>query len=175
MSLRILGPWLLAGLPAMAEPVTVAALGDSLTQGYGLEQGDGLVPQLESWLRERGAAVTLVNAGVSGDTTAGGLSRVEWTLAPDVDGLLVALGGNDMLRGIDPAVTRANLAGILEAAAALTPSDRRCWPSWPNSAPARKAARQSERSAPAAARTTIDHPRGGASPGVDPDKIVIEA
>ena len=58
----------------------------------------------------------VINAGVSGDTTAGGLSRVAWTLTPDVDAMIVALGGNDLLRGIDPAVSRANLDGILQAA-----------------------------------------------------------
>lgn len=116
MFARILGISLLAALPARAEPVTVAALGDSLTQGYGLSQGAGLVPQLQNWLSERGAEVKLVNAGVSGDTTAGGLARVDWTLTPEVDGMIVALGGNDLLRGIDPAVTRANLSGILDAA-----------------------------------------------------------
>jgi acyl-CoA thioesterase I len=62
--------------------------------------------------------VMLINAGVSGDTTAGGLSRAAWTLTPDVDAMIVALGGNDFLRGIDPAVSRANLRGILEAAQA---------------------------------------------------------
>lgn len=113
---RILGLALLCASPAAAAPVTVAALGDSLTQGYGLEPQDGLVPQLEAWLRERGAEVTLLNAGVSGDTTAGGLSRAAWTLTPEIDGLIVALGGNDVLRGIEPSVTRANLAGILDAA-----------------------------------------------------------
>lgn len=102
--------------PSFAD-VTVAALGDSLTQGYGLPPGDGFVPQLESWLREKGADVTVLNAGVSGDTTQGGLSRVDWTLTPDVDAMIVALGGNDLLRGIDPAVSRSNLEGILEAAA----------------------------------------------------------
>jgi acyl-CoA thioesterase-1 len=59
----------------------------------------------------------VINAGVSGDTTAGGLSRVAWTLTPDVDAMIVNLGGNDLLRGIDPAVSRANLEGILQAAA----------------------------------------------------------
>lgn len=98
--------------------MTLAALGDSLTQGYGLPPGDGLVPQLQAWLTAEGADVTVLNAGVSGDTTAGGLARTDWTLTPDVDALMVALGGNDMLRGIDPAVSEANLAGILEKAAA---------------------------------------------------------
>lgn len=100
---------------AQAETITIAALGDSLTAGYGLAQGEGFVPQLEAWLTEQGAAVEIMNAGVSGDTTAGGLSRVAWTLTPDVDAMIVTLGGNDYLRGIDPAVSRANLDGVLAA------------------------------------------------------------
>jgi acyl-CoA thioesterase-1 len=100
-----------------AEPVTVVALGDSLTAGYGLEdQADGLVPQLEAWLKAQGADVVLQNAGVSGDTSAGGLARLDWALGPDVDALIVTLGGNDMLRGLDPAGTRASLEGILRKA-----------------------------------------------------------
>ena len=99
---------------AAAEPITVAALGDSLTQGYGLPPEQGFVPQLEGWLRARGADVSVLNAGVSGDTTAGGLSRIAWTLTPEVDAVIVTLGGNDLLRGIAPAVSRANLEGILQ-------------------------------------------------------------
>jgi len=101
---------------AQAETQVVAALGDSLTQGFGLPQQDGFVPQLQAWLKDAGADVHVINAGVSGDTTAGGLSRVNWTLTPDVDAMIVNLGGNDLLRGIDPAVSRANLNGILQAA-----------------------------------------------------------
>jgi len=100
---------------AQAAPVTIAALGDSLTQGYGLAQDDGFVPQLQAWLQAQGADVDVINAGVSGDTTAGGLSRVAWTLTPEVDAMIVTLGGNDYLRGLDPAVSRANLDGILAA------------------------------------------------------------
>lgn len=100
-----------------AEPVVVAALGDSLVQGYGLPQEDGFVVQLGDWLSEHDADVVLINAGVSGDTTAGGLSRVEWTLTPDVGALIVSLGGNDVLRGIDPKAARSNLTGILTVAA----------------------------------------------------------
>lgn len=99
-----------------AEPITIAALGDSLTQGYGLVAEDGFVGQLQDWLDGQGAEVSLINAGVSGDTTAGGLSRIGWTLTEEVDALIVALGGNDLLRGIDPAVSRANLDGILAEA-----------------------------------------------------------
>lgn len=113
---NLAGAVLVGTVAAAAEPVVIAALGDSLTQGYGLAPEDGFVPQLERWLAERGADVRVLNAGVSGDTTQGGLSRVGWTLTPEVDAMIVALGGNDMLRGIDPAVSRRNLAGILEAA-----------------------------------------------------------
>ena len=105
-----------APLSAAAQEVVIAALGDSLTQGYGLPPGDGFVPRLQAWLDERNAEVRLINAGVSGDTTAGGLSRVDWTLTDEVGGLIVALGGNDLLRGLDPAVSRANLDGILSRA-----------------------------------------------------------
>ena len=76
------------------------------------------MPQLQRWLDAEGTEAVLVNAGVSGDTTAGGLARVEWTLTPDIGAMIVALGGNDMLRGLDPAEARANLAGILDAAKA---------------------------------------------------------
>lgn len=108
----------LLAAPAAADEVTLVAVGDSLTQGYGLPEAEGFVPQMQDWLDARDAEVDLVNAGVSGDTTAGGLARVEWSLTPDVDGMIVALGGNDLLRGIDPAVSRENLRGILEAAEA---------------------------------------------------------
>lgn len=107
-----------AGGAAAAQPVTVAALGDSLTQGYGLAEGEGLVPQLQAWLSQRGAEVTLINAGVSGDTTAGGRARLAWTLTPEVDALIVNLGGNDMLRGLPPEEVRANLDAILTEAGA---------------------------------------------------------
>lgn len=109
--------WVLMILPltamARAEPMTLLALGDSLTAGYGLAEGDGLVPQLQDWLRAQGADVVVVNAGVSGDTTAGGLSRLDWSLTPEVDAVMVLLGGNDMLRGLPPAEARANLDAIL--------------------------------------------------------------
>lgn len=114
--------WIAAFLPpaAMAEEVVIAALGDSLTQGYGLVQEQGFVPQLQAWLDANGVEARLINAGVSGDTTAGGLARVGWTLTPDVDGMIVALGGNDLLRGLDPAVSRDNIEGILQAAEGLS-------------------------------------------------------
>ncbi len=101
---------------SFAQTVTIAALGDSLTAGYGLPQADGFVPQMQAWLDDQGADVRMINAGVSGDTTAGGLSRVDWMLTPDVDAMIVALGGNDYLRGIDPVASRENLDQILEIA-----------------------------------------------------------
>lgn len=107
---------LVLAVPASAEEVTIAALGDSLTQGFGLMEEDGFVPQLDGWLQARGHDVVLVNAGVSGDTTAGGLARIGWTLTPEVDAMIVALGGNDLLRGLPPEASRANLDGILTAA-----------------------------------------------------------
>ena len=103
---------------AVAEPVRIVALGDSLTAGYGLPLPEGFVPQLQGWLDANGVEAVVVNAGVSGDTTAGGLARVGWTLADGPDAMIVALGGNDFLRGLDPALSRANLEGILDAAAA---------------------------------------------------------
>lgn len=94
------------------------ALGDSLTAGYGLAEGEGFVPQLQAWLKANGSDAAVVNAGVSGDTTAGALSRLDWALAPEADALIVTLGGNDMLRGLPPAEARANLDAILTKAQA---------------------------------------------------------
>lgn len=98
--------------PAYAQ-ITVLALGDSLTAGYGLPSDQGFVPQLQAWLAAQGTDVKIINAGVSGDTTAGGLSRTDWSLTPEVDAVIVNLGGNDLLRGIDPTESRANLEAIL--------------------------------------------------------------
>jgi acyl-CoA thioesterase I len=95
----------------------VLAFGDSLYAGYGLDQGESFPAVLERMLDERGMAARIVNAGVSGDTTAGGLRRLAFTLdgldrKPDL--AIVGLGANDMLRGIDPAETRRNLRAIVE-------------------------------------------------------------
>jgi acyl-CoA thioesterase-1 len=108
----------LLATPALAEPVTIVALGDSLTAGYGLPEGEGLVPQLQAWLTANGAEAVIINAGVSGDTTAGGLARLDWSLTPETDALIVTLGGNDMLRGLLPSDARANLEAILKIATA---------------------------------------------------------
>ena len=107
---------LTVAVPVAAQTLTLTALGDSLTQGFGLPSEEGFVPVLQDWLRAQGHDVNVINAGVSGDTTAGGLARIGWTLADTPDAMIVALGGNDLLRGIDPAASRANLDGILTAA-----------------------------------------------------------
>jgi len=108
-----------AVLPALAQtPARVLMLGDSITAGYGLPPGQGLVPRLQAALVAAGRPVRLLDAGVSGDTTAGGLARVEWSLAENPQAAVVALGGNDGLRALPPAASRANLAGILDRLAA---------------------------------------------------------
>lgn len=107
-----------ATIGAAAAEVKVVALGDSLTHGFGLPIEEGFVPQLEAWLRANGAPdAVVINAGVSGDTTAGGLARFDWSVAGGADAVIVELGGNDLLRAIDPAASRANLDGILTKAA----------------------------------------------------------
>jgi acyl-CoA thioesterase-1 len=98
---------------ASAEPVSIVAFGDSLTAGYGLGPGESFPEQLEAALRKRGNNVTVANAGVSGDTTSDGLARLEWSIPADADLVIVEFGGNDALRGIDPAITRAALSQIL--------------------------------------------------------------
>ena len=110
--------FVLAVAGAQADPVRITAFGDSLVQGYGLPQGQGWVPQLQGWLDAQGEEVELINAGVSGDTTAGGAARIDWTLADAPDALIVALGGNDLLRGLAPEESRRNLTAIMEAAEA---------------------------------------------------------
>ena len=101
--------------PARADsaPVRIVAFGDSLTAGYGLPPGEAFPAQLERALKARGHTVAVINAGVSGDTTAAGLQRFDWTFAEKADAAIVALGANDALRGIDPAQSRQNLNRIL--------------------------------------------------------------
>jgi len=102
------------GTSAGADPVKVVALGTSLTAGFGLDQADGFVPQLQAALDAAGLAVVVENAGVSGDTSAGGLARLGWSLNDDVDAVIVELGSNDALRGFEPQQTRENLTAILD-------------------------------------------------------------
>jgi len=96
-----------------ARPVAIVALGDSLTAGYQLPPGDAFPVKLQAALKARGLDVTVENAGVSGDTSTGGLERLDWAVGDGVDAVILKLGANDALRGIDPAVTRRNLDEIL--------------------------------------------------------------
>lgn len=92
----------------------VTILGDSITAGYGLAATDALPARLEKALRASGCAVRVRAAGVSGDTTAGGLARLDFSVQGDTDLCIVALGGNDLLQGIEPAAMKANLQAILD-------------------------------------------------------------
>ena len=100
---------------AKAEPIKMLALGDSLTAGYGLGPSEGLTAQLQAQLDKLYGddKILVINAGVSGDTTRGGLARLDWALADNPDVVMVALGGNDMLRGLEPSESMENLKNIL--------------------------------------------------------------
>jgi acyl-CoA thioesterase-1 len=122
--MRVFNATLLAALPltvaaAFAAPATaqvpvIVDFGDSLTAGYGLMPEQAFPARLETWLRAHGIAARVVNAGVSGDTTADGVARLDWALADKPDLVILALGANDALRGIDPATVRANLDTMLD-------------------------------------------------------------
>jgi acyl-CoA thioesterase-1 len=99
---------------APAGPIHVVALGDSLTAGYGLAPGEALPDVLQRQLRAEGHDVQVQNAGVSGDTTAGGLARLDWAVSDGTDAVILALGANDMLGGLPPERARANLEAIIE-------------------------------------------------------------
>ena len=114
---------LLAGTGAAKAQATQAGeirllmLGDSITAGFGLARAEGPPARIQVLLRERGRNVRVIDAGVSGDTTAGGRARIEWSLADRPHAAIVALGGNDGLRGLTPQQMRANLTAILDALA----------------------------------------------------------
>ncbi len=99
---------------ALAAPIKLAVLGDSLTAGYGLPSGAAFPARLQLALKDRGIATDMVNAGVSGDTTSGGRDRLDWSIPPGTQAVIVELGANDMLRGVDPKVSRAALDDILK-------------------------------------------------------------
>ncbi len=101
-------------LCAAAGEKKLLVFGDSLTAGYGILYDQAFPAQLESKLRAGGYSVKVINAGVSGETTSGGLARLEWTLEQKPDFVILELGANDMLRAIDPAITRANLQKMLD-------------------------------------------------------------
>lgn len=108
----ILGSSLIA-VTGQARELKLLAFGDSLIAGYGLPKKDGFSDQLEATLNHAGIRLKVINAGVSGDTSAGGLSRIDWALGANPDAILLELGANDSLRGIDPAITKMNLQKIL--------------------------------------------------------------
>jgi len=110
-----------AGAPAAGRVPVILDFGDSLTAGYGLPAGQAFPARLEAWLHQQGIEARVVNAGVSGDTTAGGLARLDWGLADKPDLVILALGANDALRGIEPSSVRENLdkmIGKIEASGA---------------------------------------------------------
>ncbi|MGS4887541.1 arylesterase [Roseibium sp. MB-4] len=99
---------------AKAADLKLVVLGDSLSAGYQLQAGEGFPEQLQKALDARGHSVDVVNAGVSGDTSSGGLSRLDWSVGTDADAVIVELGANDALRGIQPDLTRNNLTQIVK-------------------------------------------------------------
>jgi acyl-CoA thioesterase-1 len=113
LAIAIASATLVLAATARAEPVEIVALGDSLTAGFGLDPGQSFPEQLKAALKARGHDVTVANAGVSGDTASDGLARLEWSVPAEADIVIVELGANDTLRGIDPAITRKALSDIL--------------------------------------------------------------
>ena len=103
---------------AAAAPLRLLVLGDSLTAGFGLPRSDGFQARLAAALKDRGIEVTIIDGAVSGDTSAGGLARLDWVLAEGADAAIVELGANDGLRGLDPAEMERNLTAILDRLAA---------------------------------------------------------
>jgi len=104
----------LTGLPADAAPIRLLALGDSLTAGYNLPPGQSFADQLETALKAKGYDVTVIQGGVSGDTSSGGKARLDWVMGgAKADHVIVELGANDALRGIAPEQTEANIDAIL--------------------------------------------------------------
>jgi len=97
-----------------AQPIRLVALGDSLTAGYGLPQEAAFPAVLERALKAKGYHVEIANAGVSGDTASAGLDRLDWSVPDGTDGVILELGANDMLRGVDPAVPRRAIDTIVE-------------------------------------------------------------
>ena len=104
---------LASALLATAEPYRIVGFGDSLMAGYGLDPGESFPEKLESALRAKGHDVVIVNAGVSGDTTSGGLARLDWSIPDDTQLVILELGANDMLRGVSPATVEKNLDAML--------------------------------------------------------------
>lgn len=105
---------LLVVTTSAADSVRIVGFGDSLMAGYQLEAGQSFPEKLEAALKANGHDVVIANAGVSGDTTAGGLSRLDWSVPDETDLVILELGANDMLRGISPELTEKNLVAMIE-------------------------------------------------------------
>jgi acyl-CoA thioesterase-1 len=103
----------LSGSAALARSLNIVAFGDSLTAGYQLPPDEAFPARLEALSRQKGLDVTIANAGVSGDTTADGLARLDWSIPDGTDGVILALGANDALRGLSPDESRKNLDAML--------------------------------------------------------------
>ncbi|TCK23811.1 acyl-CoA thioesterase-1 [Ancylobacter aquaticus] len=99
--------------PVLAEPLRIVAFGDSLTAGYGLAASQAFPVRLQAALAAKGHEVVIENAGVSGDTTSAGLARLDWSIPETADGVILELGANDALRGLDPAIPERSLDAIL--------------------------------------------------------------
>ena len=110
----LLGIGLLSQIAAAPKPIVITVLGDSITAGLGLSARDAMPAQLQAALGRRGVSAIVRPAGVSGDTSGGGLARVGFSVSKDTQLCVVALGGNDLLQGVDPAQTKANLRGVLQ-------------------------------------------------------------
>jgi acyl-CoA thioesterase-1 len=117
----VLGLCLLAAVPALAQsaaataarPIRMVVLGDSLSAGLGLAAAAAFPQRLQKSLQDKGIDIDMINAGVSGDTSSGGRDRLDWSVPDGTDAVIVELGANDALRGIDPAITRAALSDIV--------------------------------------------------------------
>jgi acyl-CoA thioesterase I len=103
----------LSGMIAAAEPYRIVGFGDSLMAGFGLNPGEGFTEKLQAALKARGRDVEVINAGVSGDTTSGGLSRLDWSVPDGTRLVILELGANDMLRAVTPDITEKNLDAML--------------------------------------------------------------
>ncbi len=106
--------WAMTSAISTAQPIKIVGLGDSLMAGYQLEGGQGFPAQLQNALKQQGFDVEVADAGVSGDTTSGGLARLDWSVPEGTDLVVLELGANDALRGVDPKETAANLRAMIE-------------------------------------------------------------
>jgi acyl-CoA thioesterase-1 len=114
--LLIIATLLLSIQVAFAKPITLLALGDSLTSGFGLEANEAFPVKLEAVLKNRYPELKIINGGIAGDTAADGLARLDWALTDDINGLIVEFGANDALRGLDLKQTEEALDGIMAKA-----------------------------------------------------------